>query len=90
MATPVYDPVFLYNYTLAQICSIHRSSIHHGHPFVPNWLTLKGQSTYISPSTATADLELQGNRPDSDLTDYGPNVLSSPIYNRSQEPLVHS
>ena len=90
METLVYDPMFLYNYTLAQIYSIHCSSIHLDHSFVPNWPTLKGQSTYISPSAATTDLELQGNKPDSDLIDSGPDVLSLPIYNRSQEPWVCS
>ena len=60
MATPAYDLVFVYSYTLAQICFVHRSSIHLNHLFVPNWPTLKGQCTYISPSAAAADLKLEG------------------------------
>ena len=83
MTTPAYDLMFLYNYTLAQIFFIHLSLIHLSHPFVPNRPTLKGQYTYISPTTAVVDLELRGNRPDSDPIDGGPNILSLPICNQS-------
>ena len=77
--------MFLYNYTLAEICSVHRSSINLDHPFVPNRPTLKGQSTYISPFTAAVDLKLQGNRYQ-DMAIVGADV-DLPLFEEGVEPM---